>query len=244
VEEPFSRPHEPPFELNSSNPSFRQSVEDSVRFVLETGIDGNGALSSSTELAHAYLSRSDLYNNDPDKIIADMTTWECSKTFGTGFVAGIGGLATLPATLPAALGTSWVLQARLAGAIAEVHGHDTTKDLVRSLALTSLLGSEYKPLLKQGFEGGGVPLAAAGKLSFEQGVRVPMQAVLALQYRAGQHLVQRAGMRAGAHVGSRALPLIGGVVGGAVDAAAMLKVSAAASELFGGTELPIREGME
>ena len=89
-------------------------------------------------------------------------------------------------------------------------------------------------------------MAAAGKLSFEQGVRVPMQAVLALQYRAGQHLVQRAGMRAGAHMGSRALPLLGGVVGGAVDAAAMLKVSTAASELFGETRLPaeIRREME
>ena len=59
----------------------------------------------------------------------------------TGFVTGLGGIATLPVTVPAALAGLYVIAARMTAGIAHLRGYDVETDEVRSAILVSLLGS-------------------------------------------------------------------------------------------------------
>jgi len=60
------------------------------------------------------------------------------------FITGLGGIVTLPVGVPSALGASWLIQARMAGAIARIYGHDLAEERVRTLILLSLAGDVAK----------------------------------------------------------------------------------------------------
>jgi hypothetical protein len=66
--------------------------------------------------------------------------FEAAKSFAAGFLTGVGGLWTLPVAVPASVYANWVLQARIAGAIAHLHGHDLKSKRIRTLCLLCLLG--------------------------------------------------------------------------------------------------------
>jgi hypothetical protein len=108
-------------------------------FLLEAGLAGAGPLSSANDLATEYLI--DKGYADDDRRVDALIKWETGKNFTSGFIAGLGGVVTMPVSIPAALGASWLIQARMAGAIARIYGHDlgracATKILL-SLAATS-----------------------------------------------------------------------------------------------------------
>ena len=117
-----------------------------IHQILSHGVDGMGPLSSSIEVAQEY-KRDSIYKNKGEMVQA-LIKWESSKSFGTGFVTGLGGALTLPVTIPASLYASWVVQARLAGAIAHIYGHDVKSERVRTFILLSLIGDAAKDVLK------------------------------------------------------------------------------------------------
>jgi uncharacterized protein (DUF697 family) len=61
------------------------------------------------------------------------------KNFTSGFVTGLGGLLTLPFALPAGFAASWVIQARMAAAIARIYGHDLRSERMRTLIVATLV---------------------------------------------------------------------------------------------------------
>ena len=83
---------------------------------------GAGPLAGARELAAEYLADARYESND-ERVDA-LIDRETIKNFATGFVTGVGGAITLPVSIPSALAASWVIQARMAGAIANVYGHD------------------------------------------------------------------------------------------------------------------------
>ncbi len=93
-----------------------------VKYILDKGIDGVGPFCSATELAREYIEDSSYASSESR--IDSLINWETSKNFTSGFVTGLGGLITLPITIPAAIGASWVIQARIAAAIAVIADHD------------------------------------------------------------------------------------------------------------------------
>ena len=50
--------------------------------------------------------------------------------------------------VPASVYANWLVQARMAGAIAHLHGHDVTSERIRSIVLLSLLGDSALGVLK------------------------------------------------------------------------------------------------
>ena len=64
-------------------------------------------------------------------------------------------------------------------------------------------------------------------------LRFPMQLMLSLQQTVGQRLLVQAGAKT-TSAGARAIPLLGGVVGGSVDAVSMAYSSATAKRIFSG----------
>ena len=123
--------------MNKLEPS-ASSAQALVRYLLERGIAGVPPLSSAESLATEYLI--DNGYEDNDQRVESLINWETSKNFTTGFLTGLGGFITLPVAIPSALGASWLIQARMSGAIARIYDHDLADERVRTMILLSLAG--------------------------------------------------------------------------------------------------------
>jgi uncharacterized protein (DUF697 family) len=194
-----------------------------VKRILDYGIDGVGPLCSAEELAREYL-RDTAYADNEARVEA-LIRWECSKNFGTGFLTGLGGIITLPAAVPAALGASWIVQARLCGTIAHIYGHNLYDDRVRTLVLLSLLGDAGKEVLKKA----GVTIGQ--KITQTVITRMPRQILIEVNKRVGFRLLTKAGERGVINL-ARLVPVVGGVVAGSVDGAMCYWIGQTAKSLF------------
>ncbi len=148
------------------------------------GNSGNGE--GAARLASEYTDTTRTLEESIDNLIR----WQNAKCAATGFITGLGGLATLPVTLPADLFANYFIQVRMIAAIAFMAGHDLKSDKVRSLVYICLCGNAAADILK------------------DAGSQVGKRAVeAALRRMTGR----------GAGNFGKAIPLLGGIIGGAVD---------------------------
>src|SRR5690348_16655371 len=116
-----------------------------VTWISDKAIDGVFPLSSAAALAEEYLIDNS-YSDNEDRIDS-LINWETTKNFTSGFVSGLGGLLVLPFSLPAGFGASWIIQARMAAAIAKINGHNLDSDRVRTFVMAALVGDSIKDVL-------------------------------------------------------------------------------------------------
>jgi uncharacterized protein (DUF697 family) len=194
-----------------------------VKYLLERGLGGFPPLSSAANLADEYLI--DQGFADDDERVAALVKWEMGKNFTTGFITGLGGIVTLPVGIPSALVASWLIQARMAGAIARIYGHDLTEERVRTLILLSLAGDVAKQAMSD------LGLNLGSKLPQSAMKQVPGRALVEINKRIGLRLLAKVGQR-GISQFPKAIPVVGGVVGGAFDAVVCRMVGRTAKKLF------------
>jgi len=206
--------------LHEPDPS---SGSNLVSFLLERAIEGAGPLSSAESLSREYLGDS-IYQDDEARVRA-LIRRETRKNFTSGFITGLGGVVTFPVYIPAALGASWLIQARMAAAIARIYGHDLSSGQVRTKILLSLAGDVAKEAMKD--------------LGLKVGDRLTQRAVDQIPGRALVEINKRIGARLAAKLGGdvvlripRAVPVLGGVVGGSLDAVVCRMVGRTADSLF------------
>ncbi len=75
-----------------------------IKWITDKAIAGVPPLTSSEFLAQEYLI--DQGFPDHGERIESLINWETTKNFTSGFLTGLGGLITLPVTLPAAFWAS------------------------------------------------------------------------------------------------------------------------------------------
>lgn len=143
-----------------------------------------------------------------------------------GFVTGLGGLVAMPVTLPANLAGALVINARLAGAVAYLRGYDLADPHVQT----------FVTLVAAGGSASGA-LAAAGakvgaKLSMQAIKAIPLSVLRAINLRAGFMLVAKYGTQRSVITLAKAVPFVGGAVGGGVDAGLTAIVGKAAKQSF------------
>jgi uncharacterized protein (DUF697 family) len=194
-----------------------------VKYLLEKGLGGAGPLSSARDLADEYLIDQG-YTTD-DQRVDRLVKWEMSKNFTTGFITGLSGVITLSIGIPSALVASWLIQARMAGAIARIYGHDLSEERVRTMILLSLAGDVAKDAMKD------LGIDLGGKLPHQGMKLVPGRALVEINKRIGFKLLTRAGSRGVAQF-PKVIPVVGGVVGGAFDAVVCRMVGRTAKALF------------
>ena len=195
---------------------------DLVCRLTDHAVRGVAQLTGCEALAREYLA---MPYRDHDERVRALINWESAKNFASGFVTGLGGLATLPVTLPSALTASWLLQARLSGAIACIYGHDLTEDRVRTLMLLSLLGDGLKEPLKQA----GIRLGT--QLTLQTLQALPGRLLIDLNRMVGVRLLTKAGEH-GVINFTKLVPGVGGVIGGSFDLISCRCVGRVAVKLF------------
>jgi len=199
------------------------SGSDLVSFLLERAIEGAGPLSSAERLSREYLD-DPVYRNDEKRIEA-LIRRETRKNFTSGFLTGLGGVVTFPVSIPAALGASWLIQARMAAAIARIYGHDLSSEQVRTKILLSLAGDVAKQAMKD------LGLKVGDKLTQRAVEQIPGRALVEVNKRIGARLAAKLGGKVILNI-RRAVPVVGGVVAGSLDAVVCRIVGRTANSLF------------
>lgn len=194
-----------------------------INWILNSAIKGVGPLSSSTMLAKEYTI-DESYASNVDRI-SSLINWETSKNFTSGFITGLGGIITLPIAIPSALGASWIIQARMVGAIAEICGHDSEEDRVRTLMLLAICGDSMKEILKQ------AGINVGRKLTQKVIQQIPGKVFIEINKKIGFRLMTKAGEK-GIVNAMKVVPIVGGVVGGVFDAYTCRLTGSAAKKIF------------
>ncbi|GGZ28117.1 EcsC family protein [Streptomyces poonensis] len=209
---------EPDEKLNALEKVGTALVEQLMKVVDE----GVGPLSGSRTYAEA---RAASYE-DPEKAIRRIIS-ETTVMVGTaGFVTGLGGLITLPVTLPANITGQAILNARLVGAIAHLRGWDLRDELVRNAVLITVAGGQPNAVLAQ------FGVKVSQKLTETAIRRIPIEVVRAINKKAGFMLVAKYGTKRSLITLTKLVPVVGGVVGGTVDAAFTGVVARVAKKAF------------
>jgi uncharacterized protein (DUF697 family) len=181
-------------------------------------------IKTAAQLAREYRSRAEQVGlrQSIDELIEDQARWNA----GTGFVTGMGGFAFLPLQLPAAVTATWVIQTRLVATIADLYGFDLEHEAVRTQILLTLIGEEAGEVLKQ------IGVKASQQFAQAQLRRLPAVALEAINRAVGFRLVSRFG-QAGVVKLHRAIPVLGGLVGGGIDYMMTKKLGGYASSELG-----------
>jgi hypothetical protein len=194
-----------------------------VRQILQLGIKGGPGLSSAKDLGEKYL-------NDPAfttklERIEALIKWEERKNFTSGFLTSLGGIMTLPIAIPASLGLNWILQTRMVAAMAHIGGFDIDDPPVRMSIALCLLGKKGKEILNLNIDDFETYLHKK-RLS-----AIPSKTLTVINQAIAAKLMRIAAQKGLTRI-SKAIPLIGGVLGGVIDYRSCKDTAEFAKELF------------
>ena len=194
-----------------------------LKQIMLFGINGGGGLHGARELA-------DKYSNNPEyqakrEQIDALIKWESRKNFTSGFLTSLGGIITLPVSIPASLGINWIIQTRMVAAMAHIEGFDIDDPPVRMSIALCLLGKKGKEILNHNFEDAREMLKKKGLAN------IPKRTIIVVNQAIASRLMQIAARNGFSRI-SKAIPIVGGMVGGVLDYQACLETAEFAKELF------------
>jgi uncharacterized protein (DUF697 family) len=185
-----------------------QAAAGVLRQVLEIAIDGYQRFPGAEQVAESKLAKS---GGDAQLAIDAVIDQHIRLAGVQGFVTSIGGLVTLPVSLPANLTGIAVVQARMVAGIAHLRGYDLYDPRVRTAVITCLLGEDgvTDRLKKSSLPTSPLAIATAPVFDPELDRQVAGEVVA--------ELIARIGGKRMALTVTRRVPLLGGAVGAGVD---------------------------
>ncbi|MDX1960448.1 MAG: EcsC family protein [Leptospiraceae bacterium] len=197
-------------------------ISKTLDFAYNSSIEGMGVFSSAEDLAREYLKEN---NNDKIKAAESLVNWQIAKAGTSGFVTGLGGILTLPVTLPANLTSVLFIQLRMIAAIAAIAGLDVKSDKVKTLAYSCLTGSSAVEILKQ------VGITIGTKLTHVMIRKISIETIKQINKAVGFRLLTKFGTTGAINFG-KAVPIFGGVISGGFDAVTTKTIGDISIEVF------------
>jgi hypothetical protein len=180
------------------------------------------ATASAGDLAEGYLKNC---GGDREKAIDDLITWYVAYAGAVGFASNVGGVITMPVTIPANLGGVLYIQLRLIAAIAYLRGFDIKDEKVKALAFICLTGSSAATVLQE------FGISLSTKLSTRLIMQISGVTLVNINRAVGFRLIAKTGSTALINL-TKFVPLVGGLIGGAFDATVTGGIAAASKEVF------------
>lgn len=178
-------------------------------------------LGSSSDMAKKYMEK---YGN-VSTAINHLVNWQITSSATAGFITSFGGLPTMAVTLPANIAGVMAIQLRMIGAIAELGGfHENTEEKKTGMYLC-LLGSQAGDVLSKTASQFAVKFATASLK------KLPGEVLKKINQAVGFRLFTKFGQKGLVNI-HKAIPVLGGVVGGSVDALSTYSIAKAAKALF------------
>jgi EcsC protein family len=178
-------------------------------------------LPSAEEVAADHLADDGSVEKAIDSIIA----WRTAYASGTGFLTGLGGLATLPLMIPAGMATSYAIAANTVASIAVLRSFDPNSNQVRTMILLSLVGSAGQKILRE------AGIQVGSKMTQNIIRQIPGKVLIEVNKKIGFRLITKAGEKGVVNL-MKFVPVVGGVVGAAFDGTFVNGCGQAAKQLF------------
>ncbi|MGK5497169.1 EcsC family protein [Streptomyces sp. URMC 125] len=169
--------------------------------------------------------------DDIDAVVARLIKESVAAAGTQGFVTGLGGLLTAGVTIPANVAASLAINMRLAGAIAHLRGWDVRDPHVRTVAMMLAIGMSAQNVLAA------FGVKVGQKLGEQMIKKIPIAMIRVINKKAGFHLVAKYGTKRAAVTLAKGVPILGGIVGGAVDAGSTAVIGRATDKALRGDTL-------
>ena len=184
-------------------------------------INGTNLIDSAFNIANDYLIRT----NDTENAMNTLINTQTAKCATSGFITGLGGFTTMPIAIPANVSSVLFMQLRMIAAIAIMRDFDPKCDQVKALAFSCLVGDAACNFLK------GVGIRMGEKITENILNRITNQVISQLNRKVGLQLITKSGSRSIVNVG-KILPIVGGIVGGAIDGSSTKLIGTTAKRIF------------
>ena len=187
----------------------------------DKAINGLPGMETVDELANKYIKKYNSVDESIDKFIK----WQQAKCATSGFLTGLGGIITLPVAIPANVSSVIYIQTRMIATIAKMRGYDLNDDQVKTLVYVALTGQAAADILKQA----GIKIGT--KMSTVLIKRMPVEIIKQINKQVGFRLVTKFGEKGVINLG-KCVPIVGGVIGGTVDAVGTNTIGKTAKKVF------------
>lgn len=218
-----------PLQLNEN------TIQEALSWVYDAAVNGIpgspvASLGTAEELAQSYIRGNGSLADKAGNLIG----WQIATAAATGFVTNIGGLITLPVAVPANIAGVLVLQLRMIAAIAHIGGYNIRDDQVRSLCYICLCGSAASDVLKQ------VGITVGNRMGQELVKSISFVTIKQINQAVGFRLITKFGTTGVVNLG-KAVPIVGGILGGAFDGASTAIIGNVAKQMFISQQVPPQE---
>lgn len=139
--------------------------------------------------------------------------WQNTKAGTSGFLTGLGGIITMPVTIPANIASVMYVQIRMIAAIAHIGGHDIKDDRVKTLVYACLTGNAAKDIIKD------AGIVIGTKITTNAIKSISGKTLIEINKKVGFRLFTKFGEKGVINLG-KAVPLVGGIIGGSMDSIA------------------------
>ncbi len=157
--------------------------------------------------------------------IETLIRWTAAQAGLVGFTTNLGGVMTLPFSLPANVAGVSALQLNMITEIARARGYDLQSEQVKVLSIACLAGGAALDILKNA----GINVSA--RLTQQALTGIAAAALGRINQAVGTRLTARAGGMGVLNV-SKFVPFVGGLVGGTVDGFATAGIAMVAKRVF------------
>ena len=184
-------------------------------------LNGVPGFISAEEMADNYRKDTVSLEEQANRLIR----YQVAKASASGFLTGLGGVLVLPVTVPLNLSSVLYVQLRMIAAVAHLGDHDIRDDRVKTLCYLCLCGNSANEVLK----GAGITIGT--KLTEKAIKQLSFETIKKINKAVGFRMLTKFGQTGVINLG-KAIPLVGGAVGGTLDGAATHTLGKVAKRAF------------
>jgi len=204
-----------------ANELSESKIMQALDWAYEKAVNGVAGLDSAIELAEDYKQE----GGTPHEQANSLIRWQNTKAATSGFITGLGGIITLPIAIPANIASVLYVQVRMIAAIAHLGGYDVKNDKVKTLVFACMAANSAKDVAKD------VGIAVGNKLAMNAVKNISGKTIQEINKRVGFKLLTKFGEKGVINLG-KAIPILGGIIGGSFDAYATNAVGNVARDTF------------
>ncbi|MDR2570880.1 MAG: EcsC family protein [Oscillospiraceae bacterium] len=182
-------------------------IQNVLSICYEKALDGLPSSKSVVELASEYQ----LKNESPQIAANKMVINQIIKCGTSGFLAGLGGLITLPVAIPVNITSVLYIQLRMIAAIAYLGGYDPKDDAVQTMAFLCLTGKVAIDIVKE------VGVKVGNRIALNSLNKLPGKILIDINTRVGMRLFTKFGTKGVINL-LKAVPIAGGLINAGFDA--------------------------
>lgn len=199
----------------------QEKILSLLNWAYDKAISGYLKFDSAEQLAQSFKD-----HRSTNEQVNSLIRWQNTKSATVGFITGSGGVFTLPVAVPANFATILLIQIRMIAAIAHLNGHDIKDEKVRTLVYIALCGNSVKSILKKT----GIDLGTKVTATLIQKY-LTLEMIAQINKSVGFKLLTKTSTSGIINLG-KAVPVVGGLIGGGFDAITTNLIGNAARDIF------------